>query len=112
MVHVKKCPNPDGRGKSTTEFYIDGKPQIYCYGWQDAMTDEPLPECKEGKDWVYGEQCEKDFEEAKANGFKSNQFHSEYKQGTKEYMHDYYEQVIKPKRQARKREINADRTNI
>lgn len=65
MVHVKKCPNPDGRGKPTTEFYIDGKPQIYCYGWQDAMTDEPLPECKVCQDWVYGEQCEIDFKKAR-----------------------------------------------
>lgn len=65
MVHVKKCPNPEGRGKPTTEFYIDGKPQIYCYGWFDGMTDEPLQICKECPDWVDGEQCEKDFQEAK-----------------------------------------------
>ena len=65
MVHVKKCPNPYGRGKPTTEFYIEGKPQIYCNGWQDGMTDEPLPECKECKDWVDGEQCEIDFKKAR-----------------------------------------------
>lgn len=73
MVHVKKCPNPDGRGKPTTEFHINGKPQIYCYRWIDGMTDEPLEICKKCADWVNGEQCDRDFEQAKANGFKSNQ---------------------------------------
>lgn len=73
MVHIKKCPNPNGRDKPSTEFYIDGKPQIYCYGWKDAMTDEPLPECKKCKDWVYGEQCEKDFQNARKRG-KVNEF--------------------------------------
>lgn len=67
MVHVKKCPRLKGRGRPTTEFYIDGKPQIYCYGWIDKMTDEPLQICKECLDWVYGEQCEKDFEQARNN---------------------------------------------
>lgn len=65
MVHVKKCPLKEGRGRPTTEFYKDGKPQIYCYGWQDGMTDEPLPECKACQDWAYGEQIEKDYEEMK-----------------------------------------------
>ena len=72
MVHVKKCPNPEGRGNPTTEFYIDGKPQIYCYGWIDGMTDEPLQICKECLDWVAGEQIEIDFEKARKNNFKSN----------------------------------------
>lgn len=65
MVHVRKCPCPEGRGKASTEFHIDGKPQIYCNGWQDAMTDEPLAECKACQDWVYGEQCEIDFKKAR-----------------------------------------------
>ena len=66
MVHVKKCPYEKGRGNPTTEFYkiVDGKrkPQIYCLGWIDSMTDEPLEVCKNCKDWAYGEQCEHDFE--------------------------------------------------
>ena len=62
MVHIKKCPLGK-KGKPTTEFFKDGKPQIYCYGWIDAMTDEPLKECKNCADWVNGEQCEKDFSE-------------------------------------------------
>ena len=60
MVHVKKCPYGK-RGYPSTEFYIDGKPQIYCYGWVDAMTDEPLDVCSNCADFVYGEQCDKDF---------------------------------------------------
>ena len=43
--------------------YKDGKPQYYCYGYIDSMTDEPLEECVNCKKWVDGEQCEKDYEE-------------------------------------------------
>ena len=66
MVHTK-CQR-DKRGKPTTEFYIDGKPQVYCRGFYDMMTDEPVEACKNCLDFVDGEQCEKDFEEAKAKG--------------------------------------------
>lgn len=67
MVHVNKCPlvikhRTAQRGKPTTEFHIDGKPQIYCMGWMDMYNDEPLPECKKCADFVYGEQIEKDYE--------------------------------------------------
>lgn len=34
------------------------------------MNDEPLEICKNCKDWVHGEQCEIDFENAKKNNFK------------------------------------------
>lgn len=37
MVHVKKCPLGK-RGRPSTEFWKDGKPQIYCRGWIDKMT--------------------------------------------------------------------------
>ena len=62
MVHVRKCPCKNGRGRPTTEFYHKGKPQIYCYGWKDMMTDEAIDVCKNCKDWVYGRQLEEDFE--------------------------------------------------
>ena len=69
MVHVKKCPCEYGRGKPTTEFYkiVDGKrkPQIYCYGWKDVRTDDALQCCLDCDDFVYGEQCEKDFDKYK-----------------------------------------------
>ena len=51
MVHVKKCPYGK-RGRPSTEFYIEGKPQIYCYGWIDRMNDELIPECKACADHV------------------------------------------------------------
>ncbi len=76
MVHVRKCICKNGRGKPTTEFYkiVDGKkkPQIYCFGWIDSYNDEPLDCCKDCPDWVYGEQCEKDFEKYKAEREKIN----------------------------------------
>lgn len=67
MLHTV-CKCEEGRGKPTTEFYKNGKPQIYCYGFYDMMTDEPLEECHNCPDWVHGGQVEKDFEEAKTKG--------------------------------------------
>ncbi len=55
------------KGKPTIEFYKKGKPQYYCYGYEDKMTDEPYQECKKCPKWVFGDQCDKDFEEAKKN---------------------------------------------
>jgi hypothetical protein len=66
MVHVKKCPYGN-RSRAETAFWIDGKPQIYCAGWYDRMTDEPLEICAKCADWAYGEQCDKDYEEAREN---------------------------------------------
>ena len=40
MVHTKCILKK--RGRPYTDFYINGKPQIYCMGWIDIMTDEPL----------------------------------------------------------------------
>ena len=68
MVHVRKCPCKSGRGRPVTEFHIKGKPQIYCFGRYDMMTEEALPICKKCADWVDGEQIEKDYEEAKKKG--------------------------------------------
>ena len=61
MVHVKKCPCEYGRGKPTTEFHVNGRPMIYCMGWIDMRTDEPLKICKVCSDWYMGKQIEKDF---------------------------------------------------
>ncbi len=65
-VHVKKCPlrNIFGRARPTTEFYIDGKPQIYCYGWIDNRTDDFMETCQACADWVFGEQSDEDFKKA------------------------------------------------
>ena len=52
------------RGEPTTEFMKDGKPQVYCRGWIDSMTDEPLDECRKCLDWVNGKQCDMDSENA------------------------------------------------
>ena len=62
MVHVRKCPCEYGRGRPTTEFYKNGKPQIYCHGWIDQRNDEPMKICINCKDFAGGEQCEYDYE--------------------------------------------------
>ena len=64
MVHVRRCPLGN-RGKPTTEFFVEDKPMIYCYGWIDRQTDEPLEECQNCKDFVDGEQIEIDFAKMK-----------------------------------------------
>lgn len=51
------CKAKDGgkvlrRGEPSVEWYKDGKPQHYCYGYIDKMTDELLPECKECRSHV------------------------------------------------------------
>lgn len=67
MVHVKKCPLGK-RGRPSTEFCKDGKPQIYCYGWVDQMTDEALDGCKRCLDWAYGDQVSRDLQLAVLEG--------------------------------------------
>lgn len=62
MVHTK-CKFELGRSRPTTEFYVNGKPQIYCVGWNDLRTDETIDICKNCPDYVNGEQCAKDFED-------------------------------------------------
>ena len=69
MVHVKKCPYGK-RGRPSTEFYKNGKPQIYCMGWMDCMTESPIEECRHCKDFVMGTQIELDIEENKDGTIK------------------------------------------
>ncbi len=40
------------RGKPSVEWHKEGKPQYYCYGWKDNMTDELLEVCRNCKDNV------------------------------------------------------------
>lgn len=41
------------RGKASIEWYDNkGKPQYYCYGYIDKMTDELIDECKNCKNNV------------------------------------------------------------
>lgn len=56
------------KGKPSIEFYKNGKPQYYCYGYMDKRTEEGLSECQKCPKWVHGEQLERDFEEAKRLG--------------------------------------------
>lgn len=56
------------KGKPSIEFYKNGKPQYYCMGYENRMTDEPYQECMECPRWVLGKQSEKDYEEAKRMG--------------------------------------------
>ena len=52
------------RGNPTIEFYKNGKPQYYCYGYRDAMTEEPLEVCKNCADFV--DRAEEDLQRFKA----------------------------------------------
>ena len=44
------------KGKSSIEYYKNGKPQYYCYGYIDQKTDELIDECKECPKHVYKAQ--------------------------------------------------------
>ena len=56
------------KGKSSIEFYKDGKPQYYCYGYIDQRTDELIEECKQCKRQVG--KAQEDLEEYKKNKTK------------------------------------------
>ena len=82
MVHVSNCPlncrkyGYLSRGKSSVEFRVISpsgkvKDQIYCYGYcydEDNPTTSAHEECEKCLDWVYGEQSDIDFENAKRSG--------------------------------------------
>ena len=40
------------RGNQSIEWYKDGKPQYYCYGYTDQRTDDLQPECQECRSHV------------------------------------------------------------
>ena len=50
---AKESGKVSRRGEASIEWYKEGKPQYYCYGYIDKMTDELLPECKECLRHVY-----------------------------------------------------------
>ena len=52
MVHVTKCPVKEGRGRPSHEFTWNGKEYIYCDGWINAMTEEPITVCEKCPDHV------------------------------------------------------------
>lgn len=48
-------------GKSSIEWYKNGKPQYYCYGYIDQRTDELIEECKQCRRQV--NKAQEDLEE-------------------------------------------------
>ncbi len=48
------------RGEASIEWYKDGEPQYYCFGYIDKMTDELLTECKECRSHVHKAQGDLD----------------------------------------------------
>ena len=64
IYQAKKTGQVTYRGKPTIEWYKDGKPQYYCYGYRDAMTEEPLEVCKNCADFV--DRAEEDYKRFKA----------------------------------------------
>ena len=49
---AKSAEKVDRRGEPSIEWYKDDKPQYYCYGYIDKMTDELLSECKKCQNHV------------------------------------------------------------
>lgn len=60
VCKAKKTGQVKERGKASVEFHKDGKPQYYCYGYCDAMTDELLDVCRECRDNVIYAQDDMD----------------------------------------------------
>lgn len=58
---AKRNYHLNDKGKATIEWYKDGKPQYYCYGYIDQRNDEPLEECKQCKKFIW--QSDIDFDE-------------------------------------------------
>lgn len=54
-----KCPLGK-RGRPTHEWNDGKKDHIYCYGYIDRMTDDPLPECLACPDHVSHAQDDMD----------------------------------------------------
>ena len=48
------------RGQPSIEWYRGGKPQYYCYGYIDKMTDDLLLECNECRSHVRKAQYDLD----------------------------------------------------
>lgn len=46
------------RGKSFVDYYENGEPIKYCYGFTDKANDEPLDCCKNCLDFYRGEYAE------------------------------------------------------
>ena len=50
------------RGKSFIDYYENGEPVKYCYGYYDKKNDEPLECCKNCLDFHKGEYAENERE--------------------------------------------------
>lgn len=73
VCRVKESGKASRRGEPSIEWYRDGKPQYYCYGYIDKMTDELLSECKECRRHV--RKAQDDFDEynrRKENDYERN----------------------------------------
>ena len=70
MTHCELVINGKAtrKGEPSIEFHIDGKPQYYCNGYVDPMTDDTYDECRRCPKWVSGDKANKDWEEAKRLG--------------------------------------------
>lgn len=60
ICRAKKIGRVAERGKASIEWYKDGKPQYYCYGYQDQTTDDLLDVCRNCRDNVIYAQDDMD----------------------------------------------------
>ena len=47
VIGVGVCKHPNGRGKPSCEFTIDGTSYYFCYGWTNDWGEDVSPYCKD-----------------------------------------------------------------
>lgn len=62
MNYPRQFCELSNRGKTFIDYYENGNPVKYCYGYYDKKNDEPLECCKKCLDFFQGEYHEKEIE--------------------------------------------------
>ena len=58
MIYPRQFCELSRRGKTFIDYYENGEPIKYCYGYIDKKNDEPLDCCKNCLDFYKGEYAE------------------------------------------------------
>lgn len=60
VCEAKRIGEVKRRGRPSIEWYKNGVPQYYCYGYIDCSTDELLEVCRKCADYV--DHAQEDFD--------------------------------------------------